>query len=548
MPKIEASLSDLLALAGLPDPTRLQEFLEPLKGELDGIEGDTAKIELNDTNRPDLWTVEGVARGIRCWLRGAEKHLAAMEDRGLELLVQPGLEGVRPFISCFVSRGLALGDRGLAALVNSQEKLCATLGRERRTAAAGIYRLADISFPVRYRPADPETVFHPLDAGREMTLRETLQSTETGVQYSGILEGAPVFPFLEDSLGRPVSFPPVLNSEGTGRVTPDDRDLFFEVTGTDRQTVSLMATIFACAMEDRGAVIERVTVRYPEGEAVACPEAYADTLTVPLHRIARTTGLDLQGGELPELLSRMDYPSVTVEDRQVTAVMAPYRRDGIHPMDLVEDIAIAYGINRIEPLLPGDYTLGRPSPESRLGAAVKLLLVGAGCEEIVRPVLTSPAKISLQTLTPDPPVLISNPMTAEYSAVGNTVLHCLLEVESVSGHAAFPHRLFTLGEVLRRDRDEGLHTLWSLGVTAAGAGMDFGAAHSLLGVLAYGRGLELRLEPADDPRFIPGRSASVLLNGKKAGVIGEIHPLVLDAWGVSVPVSAFEVDLEPLGG
>jgi phenylalanyl-tRNA synthetase beta chain len=548
MPKIEASLSDLLALAGLPDPNSLRELLEPLKGELDGIEGDTVKIELNDTNRPDLWTVEGVARGIRCWLRGAEKHLAAMEDRGLELLVQPGLEGVRPFIACFVSRGLSLGDRGLAALVNAQEKLCATLGRERRTAAAGIYRLADISFPVRYRPADPDTVFHPLGADRQMTLGETLSSTETGIRYAGILRDAPVFPFLEDSLGRPVSFPPVLNSEGTGRVTPEDSDLFCEVTGTDWHTVSLMATIFACALEDRGAVIEKVAVRYPDGNTVVTPVVHADTLAVQLHRINRTTGLDLQGGELPELLSRMDYPSVTVEDRRVTAVMAPYRRDGIHPADLVEDVAIAYGINRIDPILPGDYTLGRPSPESRLGAAVKLLLVGAGCEEIIRPVLASPAKISLQTLTPDPPVLISNPMTAEYSAVGNTVLHCLLEVESVSGHAAFPHRLFTLGEVLRRDGEGGLHTLWSLGVTTAGAGMDFGAAHSLLGVLAFGRGLELKLEPGDDPRFIPGRSASVFLNGRMAGVIGEIHPLVLEAWGIPVPVSAFEVDLEPLGG
>ncbi len=547
MPKIEASLSDLLSLAGLSDPSRLRELLEPLKGELDGIEGDTVKIELNDTNRPDLWTVEGVARGIRCRLRGAEKHLARMEDRGRELLVRPGLEGVRPFISCFVCRDLSLDDRGLAALVNAQEKLCATLGRGRRAAAAGIYRLSDISFPVCYRPADPETVFHPLGAEREMTLADTLRSTETGLLYAGILEGAPVFPFLEDARGKPLSFPPVLNSEGTGRVTPGDRDLFCEVTGTDRHTVALMAAIFACALEDRGAVIERVTVRYPDGEAVPCPTVFADTLTVPLERITRTIGLDLRACDLPELLSGMDYSSVTVDDRTVTAVMPPYRRDGIHPADLVEDIAIAYGFNRIDPLLPGDYTLGSPSPESRLGAAVKLLLVGAGCEEILRPVLTSPGKVSLQTLTPDPPVLISNPMTAEYSAVSNTVLPSLLEVESVSGHAAFPHRLFTLGEVLRRDRGR-LRTLWSLGLIASGAGMDFGAVHSLLGVLAYGRGLELTLESVDDPRFIPGRSASVFLGGKRAGIVGELHPLVLEAWGIPVPVSAFEVDLEPIGG
>lgn len=548
MPKIEASLSDLLRLARIKDPESLAERLEPLKAELDGIEGDTVKIELNDTNRPDLWTLEGVARGLRCWDHGAGKSLDSMPEPTREILVHQGLEGVRPFIASFVSRGPALGEKGLAALMGSQEKLCATMGRERRTAAVGFYRLEGIGFPVHYRAVPPETPFRALGTDREMTLKEVLGNTEAGMKYAGLLSGFKACPFLSDDRGTPLSFPPVLNSEGTGRVVPEDGDLFCEVTGTDLHTVQLLATILACDLEDRGARIEPVRVVYPSGNAVVTPVIYTDTLTTNLRSITETTGLDIPGPDLPGLLGKMDYRRVTLDGGNVTAVMPPYRRDGIHPRDLVEDITIAYGLNRIEPLLPGDYTLGRASADSMLASALKLLLVGAGCEEIIRPVLTSARKITEQTLTPEKPVSILNPMTAEYSVVSNTVLPCLLEVESVSGHAAFPHRLFTVGEVLQRTPEGRLRTRWNLGAVTAGAGMDFGSAHSLLGLLAHGRGLSLKLAACDDSRFIPGRSARVFLDGTDSGVIGEFHPQVLTAWGIPVPASGFEVTLEALRG
>jgi len=548
VPRIEAGLQDLLALARLDGPEGLSELLEPLKAELDGIDDDMVKIELNDTNRPDLWTVEGVARGIRCWSNGAEPHLEGLSEPSVELVVHPGLEGIRPWIASFTSSNWAPGESGLAALVNAQEKLCATMGRDRRVAAIGFYKLAGMAFPVHYRPASPDTRFHPLGHPGAMSLADVLDKTDTGVKYAGLLRGFDSFPFLEDAEGRALSFPPVLNSEGTGRVEPEDSELFCEVTGTDRHTVQLLATILACALEDRGATIHPVRVVYPDGSVTVTPVKYADTLTASLEDIRRIIGLAIPGEQVPDLLARMDYSGVEVADGSVTAVMPPYRRDGIHPRDMLEDITIAYGLNRIEPLVPSEFTLGRCSPDSSLASSIKILLVGTGCEEIVRPVLTGSGKITGLTATPDPPVRISNPMTAEYSAVCNTVLPCLLEVESVSAHAAFPHRLFTVGEVLRRTPKGVLETLWSLGVLTAGAGADFGSVHSLLGVLAHNRGINLRLHQKDDPRFIPGRSAAILLGDVEAGMIGEFHPGVLSAWGIQVPASGFEVSIESLRG
>lgn len=544
MPKIEIPLNDFLALAGLTGTEDLEERLEALKAELDGIEDGMIKIELNDTNRPDLWTVEGVARGLRCYGSGkAGKHLEELGEPSRDIEVSEDLGNIRPYIAAFTATGWTVTEEGLESLIAAQEKLAASFGKERRTAAIGFYSLDAITFPVSYRTESPATGFHPLGEEGPMSLQEVLEKTEAGVKYADILKGFQRYPILRDNAGEVLSFPPVLNSHGTGKVEPGMSALFCEVTGTEFHTVNLTATILACNLEDRGAVIGPVRICYPDRVEVT-PVIYADTLTATLEEISAVTGMDAGGMDLKGLLEAMDYRKVTVGNDSVTAVMPPYRRDGIHPMDLVEDIAISIGLNNIKPLLPSEYTVGSAAPSQLLARSVRTLLVGAGCEEIIRPVLGSMRKIRELTRTPEAPVAIRNPMTAEYGVVSNTLLPALLEVESVSGHASFPHRLFSVGEVLKRGDDGECVTLRNLAVSCGDA--DFGDAHSILGMLCHLRRFELKLEERDDPRFIPGRSARVIIGGRDAGVIGEVHPEVLEAWGIAVPVAAFEILLERL--
>lgn len=546
MPKIEIPLKDFLSLAELETPEGLEEKLEPLKAELDGMDGKTLKIELNDTNRPDLWTAEGVARALRCYEKSrAEAHLKNLGKPVRHIDVSADLQYVRPYIAAFTATGWTVDGEGLEALVTAQEKLASSFGKERRTAAIGFYSLEGISFPVSYSAESPSTVFHPLGENSQMSLQDVLEKTEAGVKYAGILEGLAKYPVLRDKTGSVLSFPPVLNSNTTGRVLPGQSALFCEVTGTDFHTVNLTATILACNLEDRGAVIEPVEIRCSDMEDQITPVVYRDTLTAGIDQISAVIGEDAGKLNLKNLLGRMDYSGITVSGESVTAVMPPYRRDGIHPMDLIEDIAIALGLNSMKPVLPSEYTVGSAALVELLARSVKSLLAGAGCEEMIRPVLTSREKIKTLTRTPEEPIAILNPMTAEYGVVSNTLLPALLEVESVSGHAAFPHNIFTVGEILERSPDGTCRTEVSLAVTAGDS--DFGTVHSILGALCHYRNLELSLMEVDDPRFIPGRSAAVLIQGKTAGIIGEIHPGVLEAWGIAVPVAGFEVLLERLG-
>ena len=263
MPKIEVDHDDLVRLSGIPSDTSyedLDSMLQLLKGELDSVDGNVVKIELNDTNRPDLWCTEGVARAIRCSLRGPASHLAGLGEPDITVRVDEGIREVRPFIACFRASGYALDEKGLEALISVQEKLTEAYGRKRSTAAIGFHRAREIDFPVLYGPAPPETPFHPLGEPGSMSLRAILEHTEKGRTYAHLLEGSESYPVLRDSADRPFSFPPVINSDTTGRVRPGDDDLFCDVTGTDWETVQLSATILACNLEDRGAVIEPVAV------------------------------------------------------------------------------------------------------------------------------------------------------------------------------------------------------------------------------------------------------------------------------------------------
>lgn len=555
MPKVELSRRDLLSLAGMNDipDELLEEKLSALKAELDYSDGDFLKIELNDTNRPDLWCLEGIARGLRCMEKGSELHLADLPSPAGEIRVDAGLLSVRPFIAGFTAHGWAPDEDALEALITVQEKLATSFGRKRKTAAIGFYRLSEISFPIRYRAAGSECSFVPLGEEREFSLEEVLSDTETGKTYAHLLADSSTYPVLEDSAGSILSFPPIINSQSTGRLQPGDSDIFCEVTGTDWHTVQLTATILACNMQDRGAVIEPIRIVYGfelpcGGSEVTTPLAYGDMLSVRKSEINRILGRLPGDDEIVHCLERMDYASCSVEKGVVEGVLPPYRHDGIHGRDLIEDIAIGMGLSAFEPELPLEFTVGRSAPIEDLCDEARLILIGAGCEEILRPVLGSREKIVDRSATPGTLLEIRNPMTAEFGVVRNSLLPGLLEVESASAHAAYPHRIFEVGEVLVSGRDGFCRTAMLLGVLICWNEADFGDAHSILGALCHARGLDLELKPALDNRFIPGRAASVLVDGKDCGVIGEYHPSILTGWGIGRPASGFEIGIDDLKG
>jgi phenylalanyl-tRNA synthetase beta chain len=145
-------------------------------------------------------------------------------------------------------------------------------------------------------------------------------------------------------------------------------------------------------------------------------------------------------------------------------------------------------------------------------------------------------------------------MTENYEYVRDSVLASLMQSESVSARSAYPHRIFEVGKVAYRDGAEnyGTATRQYLGFLHAGADANFNTAAGQLQTLFYYISREYAVEESGtysvpgDPRFIPGRAAAILFQGKRIGVFGEIHPELLDNWGVTMPCIAAEIDLDAL--
>lgn len=555
MPTITVIRKDLERLAGQTyDLPELERALEAVKAEVKVEDDALLKIQLKDTNRPDLWSSEGVARLLKGHREGAHEPYPFFEDPPgeLELRVESALEGLRPYIAAFACEGISVDEAALEQLIEAQEKLAEGYGRGRSAVAIGIYDASDVAFPVRYAAADPDaTRFVPLGMETGLTLRDILSEHPTGRTYAHLLEGFSAFPLITDSRGEVLSMPPVINSRNPGAVEVGDSFLFCEATGTELDAVLLSVAIMAANMADRGGRILPVNTIYPyntpRGREIRCPLDMTETVEVDLDDLRRVIGGAIDNGSIERALAAMGYRDVALDRNRVRARPAPYRDDILHPVDLIEDVIVAVGFDNFEPELPHDFTVGKSAPEEDLADRIRGLMVGCGFQEVFLPILSSRADLTEGVRDTGAGIVeISNPMSENYSAVRNALLPGLLRVEAASRKAPYPHHIFEVGEVCVIARDDlyGTRTEICLAALEAHADANLSGIQSHLEAIAYYLGFDYRLTPSEHPTFLPGRSGEIRLDGNRFGIIGEIHPEVLENRGISVPVSAFEVNID----
>lgn len=564
MPKIEAPENIFYSLLGKKmSDDELVDIFPVAKAELDGHDTDAhvLKIELNDTNRPDLWSAAGVARALRTYESGkipsygffsnAEKSLPS---DGRSVLDDKSAIGIRDYSIGFAARGRKVDEELLVNLIQSQEKLCFNFGRKRKTIALGIYRSDLIKYPVHYAAVDPDkTRFVPLGMTEELSLREICEKHPKGREYGYIVSDKPRFPYLYDDNNETLSFPPVINSARIGAVEVGDENLFVELSGPILDDLLLTANILCCDMADMGYEILPVKVEFATdtkyGRSVTVPYYFQGEAKCSVASVEKKLGLKLSGKECVAALARMGVPA-TVENGTITATCPPYRNDFLHEVDVIEDIMIGHGLANFAPVMPSDFTVGRLSAAEEFSRKIKDVMVGLGFQEMMYNYLGSKKEyIERMHVDGSDCVFIANPMSENYEVVRPSVIPSLLESESVSGHAVYPHNIFEVGKVCRKDDSDvsGTVTLNSLGFLSANNQVGYNEAASLVNTLMYFIRREYVLEALeDDPRFIPGRCASIMVGGKQVGVFGEIHPQVLESWGCTMPAIACEIDVDSL--
>jgi phenylalanyl-tRNA synthetase beta chain len=554
----------LAGSAGVRRPVpieRLEEWLMLVKGELKEHVAETGelRIELQDSNRPDLWSCEGIARQIRIKQEGKLKPYPFLSKKSKitkRLMVSTGLERVRPYVAACTAKGYRVTEDGLAQLIQTQEKLADLYGHKRRTVSIGLYQLQKIHFPVTYELVEPDAArFTPLGMETVMTLSEILMVHPKGLEHGHILAGHERVPILRDAKQQVLSFPPIINSREIGEVRPGDDELFIEVTGTDLSMVMLALNIFAANLADRGATIDPIEVVYPQktplGKRVVTPQDLGRARTIPLETIEQALGQKLGAQAVKQALEVYGY-EVTSRNGSVNAKLPPYRQDLMHAMDVVEDVAMSRGYAEFSPVMPAQFTVGGLSKIEQTSDRVRNLMVGGGFQEIISNILGAPEQYRDWMRLAGTPwgemVEVDNVMSLSFSCLRQWMLPSLLRVEAASSRAFYPHRLFEAGEVAVPDAQHelGSRTETVLGAMIAHATAHFSEIHSCLEVLFYHLGKDCALEPVPHPSFLEGRAGRIVISGKPIGVIGEVHPEVLECWQIGVPVVAFDLNLTQL--
>jgi len=557
MPTVELDREDFESLLGIrlpEDVEKLNEILAYVKGEVKSIEYEEIRIELKDSNRADIWSTEGLARALRGFM-GFEKGLKEYKiagDSGVEVHVNPKLENIRPYIGCSVVKGVKLTDAAIRQIMRFQDKMDQTYGRNRRRTSIGLYEFDLVKPPLYFTVAKPRDIsFVPLEFTERLTLEEILERHPKGKEYGHIVRRFPVWPIFMDSENQVLSFPPIINSNDLGRITEETRNVLIEVTGTSYETVMDTLINVTVALTDRGGEIYSATVRYPYGKTTSdvTPDLSVDTISLDVSYIQKVIGLKLNASEIAALLEKARYGVKKFSKTKVVVQVPCYRVDVLHPIDVIEDIAIAYDYNRIPDEWPRLATVGKLSNETQFRDLIREIMVGLGFQEVLTYIMSNPETLfTKMNLSPSRVVELANPKITSMTCLRNWLLPSLMELLSHNVHVDYPQRIFEVGYCVIHDKKQENKTrdVEKLACVNIHSNANFTEAKSQLDALLSNLGIDYALVEAAHKSFIDGRVGKIMIGEHEAGVIGEIHPQVLRNWGLENPASAFEISLDPL--
>ena len=533
--------------------------------------------------RPDLFDPGGMARYVRGHL-GIQTGIPEypLSAARIRVQVDPDLsreDSRRPFIACAVVRNVQLDNNTIKMVMNLQEDLHWAIGRDRKLASIGVYDLDTLAGDVfHYDAVDPDGVrfvplgFPPHDPHSLLTPREILEKHKTGQAYAHLLRPLKKYPLLRDGVGTVLSMPPIINSEAT-RVTLKTGQFFVDVTGLAQRTVDRALNIVVTSLKEimPQVEVECVLIESPGGVGVSpgavgispggvgvspavriTPDLTPQEMILDVQDAADTIGVRLNAAELTELLESMGYDVDEFGRPDRIKVLVPaYRNDVMHPVDLIEDAAIAYGYENLTPELVPTFTVGTPQAIEEQSATARRIMTGLGFHQVMTLVLTSePAALAKWRLPPDPrAVLIENPVSTEQTMCRVSLLPGLLETLAINKQYDLPQCLFELGDCSFVDPAAETGAREERFVAAAMIGTHVGYAdiRAVADAFVHEMGAAQAVKPTEHASFIPGRAAALFDDqGRPLGVMGEVHPEVLENYGLRHPVAVLELSLAKL--
>ena len=497
-------------------------------------------------NRPDLLSYHGFKRAFLKFI-GKEKGIADYKanppEKNYRVNIESSVKDIRPYVACAIVKEMNLNSEKIKEIIDIQEKIHLTLGRKRKKMAIGIYPLDKIKLPIIFTALEPDKIrFIPLESEKEMSGLEILQKHQAGKEYAHLLAGKEKFPIFIDADNNILSMPPIINSNITGKITESTKDLFVECSGFDFDSLKKSLNILAAALSDMGGKIYQMEIKMPwKLRKETTPDMASEKRKISLENANKFLGLSLTEKDMKILLEKMGH-----EYKKPSIVMTPaWRTDILHEVDLIEDIAIAYGYDKFAPEIPEIATIGKEDKKEIIKRKISEILCGLGIIEVSNYHLTTKKDQFEKTEDKETRAIEIKNSKTEYTLLRKDLTHYLMKNLSENVDSEYPQRIFEIGKIFSEKKgiiseEENLAIAISPG--------NFTELKQILEYLKKMIDMTISIKEAEEfpPWFIDGRVAEITLNNNKIGFIGEIHPKILKEWRIKMPVVLAEISLEEI--
>jgi len=527
--KLDEKMQDRIAMFGTP---------------VEEITDQELQIEVFP-NRPDLLSYHGFKRSFLAFLgkkTKLKKYKINKPEKNYKINIDSSVKNIRPYTACAIVKKLKLNDNKIKELIEIQEKLHITIGRKRKKVAIGIYPLEKIKLPITFKALEPDKIkFIPLESDREMSGLQILQRHSTGKEYAHLLAGKEKFPIFIDDDKNILSMPPIINSQLTGKITEKTMDVFIECSGFDFEILSKCLNILVTSLADMGGEIYQMEIGYKKKKIT--PNLTTEKKKISLENTNKLLGLNLNEKELKQLIEKMgcNYDKGTVE-------IPSWRTDILHEVDLIEDVAIAYGYENFVPEIPEISTIGEEDPNETIKRKLSEILTGLGTLEVSNYHLTIKKnqfeKMGVSKKQEKDFIEVEESKT-EYSILRENLTHYLLKNFSENIDSEYPQKIFEIGKVFKLNENISETENLAVAFTPGNFTEIKQAIEYLFKMIEIQIKIVESKETQNTPSyFIDGRVAEIKINEKNIGLIGEIHPKILKNWKIRMPVALFEINLD----
>ncbi len=497
-------------------------------------------------NRPDLLSYSGFKRSFLAFLgkkTKLKKYKLKKPEKNYKIYVDSSVKDIRPYTVCAIVKKIKLDDKKIKEIIDLQEKIHNTLGRKRKKVALGIYPLNKIKLPITFKAIEPDKIkFQPLEFSRELSGLEILQKHPTGKEYAHLLAGKTKFPIFIDSNNNILSMPPIINSELTGKIDTKTKELFIECSGSDIEILKKCLNIVITTFYDIGGDIYQMEIKGKKTEIT--PNLETERKILNIKNAEKLLGIKLDSKEVKNYLEKMGY-NYNIKNSEVE--IPSWRTDILHEVDLIEDIAIAYGYDNFEPEIPKISTIGKESQKEIIKRKISEILTGLKIIEVSNYHLTTKKdqyqKMNVLEKKEKNKIELEESKT-DYSLLRNSLTSCILKNLSENIDAEYPQKIFEIGKIF--ELEENIKEKENLAIALTPG--YFTEARQIIEYLS--KILDIKLEFKEPEKalshFIEGRTAEIQFKNIKIGYLGEISPKILKNWRIKMPVALIEINLEKI--